>query len=260
MFDLTGKTALITGAGSKNGIGFASAELMARLGANVFLTGQSDRVYERAEELKNKGFNATAFTADLTDESQVIKMIEHVDEKYKNLNILVNNAGMTSQLDPMDSAGEMGSIDQISISGFQKTIDRNLLSVFMVTKLALELIRKSKNGRIIVVSSVTGGVMAMRNEIAYATAKSALGGFIKSLALDEAVNNITVNSVLPGWIATDSQTEYEKIQGNKTPLGRSGTAAEVASLIAWLSCDESSYLTGQSIVVDGGNSISEERA
>jgi 3-oxoacyl-[acyl-carrier protein] reductase len=99
----------------------------------------------------------------------------------------------------------------------------------------------------------------MRNEVAYGAAKAGLIGLTKSLALDEAKNAITVNAVSPGWIATDSQTEDEKKQGTKTPLGRSASANEVAALVAWLSTSEASYITGQNIIVDGGNSIAEER-
>ncbi len=258
-FRLDGKTALITGAGAVNGIGFASAKLLAEMGASVILTGLSDRVLERAEELNQLNFSAKAQSADLTKEADVKRLISFVSEHFSTLDILINNAGMTSIDNPMELSGETGGIDSLTLENFKDTLDRNLNSAFMVTKYALPFIRKSKNGRVVMISSTTGTIMAMRNEVAYAAAKAGLIGLTKSLALDEAKNAITVNAVSPGWIATDSQTEDEKKQGAKTPLGRSASANEVAALVAWLSTSEASYITGQNIIVDGGNSIAEER-
>ena len=118
---------------------------------------------------------------------------------------------------------------------------------------------KSSQGRIIMVSSVTGHVMAMKNQPIYATAKAAMVGLSKSIAIDEASYGITCNAVLPGWIATDVISADEKSLGSTVPLGRGGKPEEVASLIAWLATSEASYITGQAIVIDGGNSIAEER-
>ena len=109
------------------------------------------------------------------------------------------------------------------------------------------------------VASTTGTISAIHNNVAYAAAKAGLVGLTRALALDEAKNNITVNAIAPGWIATDSQTKFEILHGDATPMGRSGTPEEVASAIAWLCSPGASYITGQLIVVDGGNSIEEER-
>ena len=109
------------------------------------------------------------------------------------------------------------------------------------------------------IGSVTGGLMAMREQPVYAAAKAALVGLTKAIALDEAKYGITCNVILPGWIATDTQSEHEKNQGLSTPLGRSGTPEEIASLVLYLASDSAGYLTGQALVVDGGNSIAEER-
>jgi len=102
--------------------------------------------------------------------------------------------------------------------------------------------------------------MAMKNEVSYAAAKAGMTGLMKALALDEAAQGITVNAVAPGWIATESQTESEKAEGATTPIGRSGTPLEIAAAIAFLVSPNASYITGQTLVVDGGNSIAEERA
>lgn len=109
------------------------------------------------------------------------------------------------------------------------------------------------------ISSVTGALMAMRNQPIYAAAKAGMIGLTKSLALDEAKNSLTCNAILPGWIGTDSISEKEKLEGRFVPLGRGGRAEEVASAVAFLASEEASYITGQSIVIDGGNSIMEER-
>lgn len=249
MFSLAGKTALITGAGSHTGIGFSTAQVLQQLGAEVILTGASERVLQRAAELKTNGY-----VCDLTDESQVL----HLAAKIPQLDILVNNAGMTSVAAPAGS-GEAIYLSQISLPDWRNGIARNLDTAFLITKQLLPKLRSSHAGRIIMVSSVTGAVMAMRNQPVYAAAKAAMVGLTKSIALDEAKNGITCNAVLPGWIATESISESEKLNGNAVPIGRGGRPDEVAALIAWLATPEASYITGQAIVIDGGNSIMEER-
>jgi len=250
MFSLKGKSALVTGAGDASGIGFAAAKALKELGAEVFITSTSDRIYKRAQELGVKGL-----IADLTNESDV----QALESQISSLDILVNNAGMTSITSPA-SPNEATDISQVSLEAFQKGMSRNLETAFLATKYFLPKIRKSQSGRIIMISSLTGHVMAMKNQPVYATAKAALIGLTKSIALDEAKYGITCNAILPGWIATDSISESEKSQGLSVPMGRGGRADEIASAIAWLSTPGASYITGQTIIIDGGNSIKEERA
>ena len=114
-------------------------------------------------------------------------------------------------------------------------------------------------GRIVNISSVTGHVMASRADVAYASGKAGMVGLTRALAVDEAPHGITVNAVAPGWIATLSQLPDEAVSGRHVPLGRSGTPEEVASAIVWLASPGASYMTGQEIILGGGNSISEER-
>jgi len=250
MFSLVGKTALITGAGASNGIGFATARALRELGAEIIITSTTDRIHERAKEI-----GAKSFVADLTQESDVKTVVGHIS----NLDILVNNAGMTSVSSPA-SSGEATDVAAMSVEDWHRGMSRNMDTTFLVTKHLLPLVRNSQSGRIIMISSITGYVMAMKNQPIYAAAKAAMVGLTKSIALDEAKYGITCNAVLPGWIATEAISEKEKANGASVPLGRGGTPEEVASLITYLATSEASYITGQAIVIDGGNSIKEERS
>ena len=250
MFSLVGKKALVTGAGSANGIGFATARALRELGAEIVITSTTDRIHERAKEIGAKGF-----VADLTRESEAIELLETIS----GLDILVNNAGMTSVSSPAQSS-ESNDVATMSLDDWHRGMSRNMDTTFLVTKHLLPHLRRSKSGRIIMISSVTGHVMAMKHQPIYAAAKAAMVGLTKSIALDEAKHGITCNAVLPGWIATEAISDSEKANGASVPIGRGGTPDEVASLIAYLASTEASYITGQAIVVDGGNSIKEEHS
>lgn len=241
--DLSGRTALVTGAGSPTGIGFATARLLHGMGADVVLTATSERIHERAAAVDGSGI-----VADLTDES-------HVDRLPRDVDVLVNNAGMVS----VGGGFEAGALQDMSLDTWRAGLARNLDTAFLVSRHVIGGMRARGWGRIVNVTSVTGAVMAMRDEPAYAAAKAGMLGLTRSLAVDLAAEGITVNAVAPGWIATGSQTEDEKEQGLSTPVGRSGTPDEVASAIAWFCSPGAAYTTGQCLVVDGGNSIAEER-
>jgi 3-oxoacyl-[acyl-carrier protein] reductase len=253
-----GARVMVTGAGAADGIGFAVARQCASQGAAVYLIGLGERVQQRAAELRAEGLNAHAASIDLTDPAAVDIGLDHAMAALGGLDVLVNNAGMVSVT--ADTAAETGGVGDITFAGWRSGLQRNLDSAFLVSKAALPHLRASGTGRIVMVTSVTGPVMAMRSDAAYAAAKAGMVGLMRSLAIDEAAHGITVNAVAPGWIATGSQTEHEAEQGLRTPMGRSGTPEEVASVICWLALPEASYVTGQVIVVDGGNAIAEERA
>ena len=256
-FDLSGRVAIVTGAGSPQGIGFATARLLAELGAAVLISSTTARIEERAAELREAGFDAAGFSGDLTAEDTAARLVSAALQQWGRLDILVNNAGMVSVADP---EFESGTAQTMSVPTWRAALDRNLTTTFLVTRAALPAMTGRGWGRIVMVASVTGPVMAMRADVGYATAKAGMVGLARAVAIDTARQGITVNAVAPGWIATASQTPAEQGEGLVTPVGRSATPEEVAAAIAWLATPGAAYVTGQCLVVDGGNSVAEERA
>lgn len=254
---LHGQVALVTGAGAEQGIGFATARRLAALGAQVFLTSTTDRCHDRAQTLLTEGLEVDAYPADLTNPADIGAMLARVRSTFGPVTVLVNNAGMTSVLDPM---ADLQPAHEVSDARWAHTIERNLTICFAVTARVLPDMLGAGCGRIVSVASTTGVTGAMLGESAYAAAKAGVVGFTRAIALEYAPHGITANAVAPGWIATGSQTTDETRQGLATPKGRSGSPDEVAHIIAMLCAPQASYITGQCIVVDGGNSIAEERA
>jgi 3-oxoacyl-[acyl-carrier protein] reductase len=249
--DLSGRTALVTGAGSASGIGFATATALGELGARVVVTATTDRVHERVEELRRAGLEADGVVTRLDSEADVDALAASWGAAPT---ILVNNAGMVAFGEDMP-----GGDVTVDVGQWEAGLRQNLTSAFLVTRAVVPGMRRAGWGRIVNVSSVTGPVMASRADVAYAAAKAGMAGLIRALAVDEAPAGITANAVAPGWIATGSQLESEAREGRLVPVGRSGTADEVASAIAWLCTPGAAYVTGQTVVVDGGNSVAEQR-
>jgi 3-oxoacyl-[acyl-carrier protein] reductase len=255
--DLTGRVAVVTGAGSPTGIGFAVCRRLGELGAAVALTATTDRVHDRVREMQAADVRATGVVADLTDPGAAEDVVATINREWGTVDILVNNAGMVSV---SDDDALSGGVDGLSYDDWQHSLRRNLDTAFLMTRSTVPAMRRNGWGRVVMVSSVTGPVMAMRGDAAYAAAKAALVGLVRSLAVDLATDGITANAVAPGWIATGSQTAEEAGEGELIPMRRSGTPEEIAWPIAWLCTPGAAYVTGQCLVVDGGNSVAEERA
>ena len=253
--EASGKVALITGAGSPTGIGYATARVLGREGASVAIGSTTDRIHDRAEELRAAGYVAEGYPADLTDRAAVHEMVAQVRQRFGRINILVNNAGMVAVGDP-DGQDETSFIE-VDGGAWDAQLDQTLGTAFNVTREVAPSMVEQGWGRIVMVSSVTGPLVSAPGAPAYSAAKAGMDGLMRAVAIEVAAHGVTVNAVQPGWIATGSQLPDEAEAGLHTPLGRSGTPEEVAEVIAFLASDRASYLNGATIAVDGGNVIQE---
>jgi 3-oxoacyl-[acyl-carrier protein] reductase len=248
MAGVQGRVALVTGAGSAGGIGMAIARALAAGGAKVAITATSARIHDRAAEL-----GCMAHIADLTDPSQVAGLFAAVKAALGPVEILVNNAGMVQTGKDVDRAPLDGWSDQ----AWAHHMALNINTTFHCCRAALPGMAARGFGRIVNISSVTGPLVTIDGSSAYATAKAAVTGMTRSIALEYGRQGITCNAILPGWIATDSSSEAEIVAGSRTPAGRPGTPDEVAACAMFLASEAASYVTGAMLVVDGGNTLQE---
>lgn len=250
---LENKVAVVTGGAMGNGKGVVDVFL--KYGAKVCILDYSDEL----DKLIGKDDNLLGFKVDIRDKEKVNEAIEKTVEKFGKIDILVNNAGVCKLETFIDMDDEVRDYH----------FDINVKGTWNVTKAVLPHMVKNNAGSIVNLSSVTGPMVADSGEVAYATTKAALIGFTKGLAREVVDNNIRVNAILPGYIRTplvdnmavlsNPDNPNEVIDGieGAIPMGRMGTINEIGELAAFLASDESSYITAQGIVIDGGSTLPE---
>ena len=249
------RSALVTGAGSATGIGFACARNLGLSGARVAIVSTTDRIEQRAAELRALGIDARGYVCDLTDRAQVAALADALQRDRGRIDLLVNNAGMAQvgEDEPFTPLAAMAHAE------WDRSIERNLGTCFNVTRALVGGMVEAGYGRIVNISSVTGPLVSNRGESGYSAAKAAMVGMSRALAMEVARDGVTVNCVAPGWIDSGNSPEHERIAALHTPMGRAGTSAEVADLVAFLASDEATYITGQLFVIDGGNLLQENK-
>jgi len=242
---LEGKTAIITGA--SRGIGRGIAIVFAKHGANVAFTysASAEAAKSLEEELKSYGIQAKGYQSDAAKFDEAQKLVDDVLTDFGNIDILINNAGITKD----------NLLMRISEQDFDKVIEVNLKSVFNMTKAVQRPMLKQRHGSIINMSSVVG-VKGNAGQSNYAASKAGVLGFTKSIALELGSRNIRCNAIAPGFIETEMTAKLPEdvVKGwaENIPLKRGGTTEDVANACLYLASDMSAYVTGQTLNVDGG--------
>lgn len=247
---LEGKTALITGGGE--GIGRATALLFSSEGARVGIMGRTKKKLDSVVSESNGPGEIVPLHGDVSVEGDVKRVVDEFYKRFGKIDILFNNAGIL----------EGGTVVTTSLEVWDRTIDINVKGVFLMSKYVVPLMTKHGGGSIINNSSVLG-MVGMENCVAYNASKGAVRQITRSMALDHAKGNIRVNSVCPGYIKTkmdvefmgnppDAEEQLDKIAAGMIPLVRRAEAVEVGHAVLYLASDDSRYVTGSDLVIDGG--------
>ncbi len=245
-----GKTVVVTGA--SKGIGKGIARVFASKGANVLVVARNEApARQTADEIKGAGGEASMFAGDVSSWDDMQKMAEAATLRYGGIDILCSNAGIF----PSTKLADMSPDDWDHVLGI------NVKGSFLAVKACVPEMSKSEYGRIILISSITGPITGYAGWAHYGASKAAQLGFMRTAAIELAKNNITVNAVLPGNIITeglqDMGEEYLRTMASAIPLKTLGTVEDIAYTALFLATKEAGYITGQTIVVDGGQTLPE---
>jgi 3-oxoacyl-[acyl-carrier protein] reductase len=249
MFKLDNRVAIVTGSGSKKGIGRTIALTLAEQGATVVVADLNlDGIADTVSAIKAAGGKAYGVELNVTSQVSVDTMVEEVLSEFGRIDILINNAGISQKV----------TVEDMTIEDITKVFNVNMFGLFLCTQAVLKPMKEQKFGRIVSLSSVSakrgGGVFGGAH---YSASKAAVLGFSKNLAREVATDGITVNCVTPGLVNTDiwkslpEETASNVIAG--IPMGRPGETEEIAAAIAFLASEEASYITGEEIDINGGS-------
>lgn len=254
MFDLTGKVAVVTGASS--GLGHDAAKAYAEYGADVaLLARRKDKLEALAAEIEMNGRKALAVECDVTDENSVKQAVQQVIDKFGKIDILLNDAGV--------AVG--GTVEQLTAEDWDKVMAVNVKGMYLTCKYVVPHMREQKYGKIVNIASINA-VIADKSPVlarhVYNTSKAAVRGLTMGMAASYMIDNITVNSIGPGLFESEmtegtlfQNQQFLQMYNLSNPSGRPGRRGELNGTIIYLSCDASSYVTSQHILVDGGGSI-----
>ena len=242
--DLSGKTAIVTGA--SRGIGKAIAMALAASGAKVACVARSaDKLTETVDEIAAAGGNAEVHPCDVTDSEAVTKLVEGLAEKWGQIDVVVNNAGITKDT----------LIPRMTDEQWDEVITTNLRSVFLFTRVASQVMMRKRTGRIINISSVSG-LMGNHGQANYSASKAGIIGFTRTVARELAGRKITVNAICPGFVASEMTAAMgpalDEMIKERIPAKRLGEAHEIADAVLYLASDSAAYMTGEVITLDGG--------
>ena len=250
---LKGKVAIVTGAGS--GIGRASAEILGREGASVLVSDRDgDKAKETADAIGQTGARAFGIITDVSDDRQLGSLVTTCMEEFGRIDILHSHVGVQIE----------GSLEQAEVGGMDQSWRLNVRQHFLLAQHVVPHMKAQGGGSIIITAS-NSGVLYDREMIAYATTKHAVVAMTKQIALDYARYNIRVNALCPGWVDTPFNEPFmrqmggraalERYVSQKIPMGRFATAEEIAESVLFLASDRTAFMTGQALVVDGGESL-----
>jgi|TARA_B100001146_G_scaffold181076_1_gene163217 3-oxoacyl-[acyl-carrier protein] reductase len=244
MIDLSDKIALVTGA--SRGIGQSISMILAQNGAHVVCVSRNIKdVQSVADKITHQKFNASAVSCDISDSNNVTELVKDIIEKHGRIDILINNAGITRD----------NLLMRMSEDDWNEVVNVNLKAAFTAIKAASRSMIKQRSGRIINISSVVG-LIGNAGQVNYAASKAGLIGMTKSVAREFASRGITANCIAPGYVETQMTNkltdEVKSSLNEQIPLGRIGNVEDIAYAVAFLASDEASYITGQTLAVDGG--------